>query len=513
VFVKSQGWKSVADPASRGQQWSTGPVEVSKVALSMKGTLLEGAGAPGAGTGAGRLPAPQVAPGVVSKLFEPLGVGDVFATAQATTNTVRYIIEGTATNAAAGVAEGGTKPESTIGASTVDEPVKKIATLLPVSDELLEDGVQIQQYLNGRLSLFVKMEEERQLLRGAGTNELVGLFGRSGINTYTKLAADDNAVALAKVLANTAGSSFLQPDTIIMHPTNWLSTRLLRDGTGGTVGQFYGGGPFTSAYGGGAADVGLFGASLWNTRAVLSSVVGAGTALVGNFGQAAQVWRKGGLSVEASNCHSNYFQVNLVALRAEERLAWRSTARPRSRPCRGSPRTSFGASPPLLVGALRTHSSEWSTWAGPESLHSPAPPNQRRRRGTHPGTHGDPLPRLATQPRRRRPSPRAVGIPGGARTPRTRLARNQVRGERRHELVVDTSSRARARPQPANGKPRGTRELKCADLRACKREDNPGVGGGSRMATRSPYDRRVTRLQEHFGSEIESEWRGVFQCR
>jgi HK97 family phage major capsid protein len=232
------------------------------------------------------------------------------------------MVEGTASSAAAGVAEGGTKPASDIALSTVDEPVKKIATVLTISDELLEDAVQVQQYLNNRLSLFVRLEEERQLLRGGGTNELVGVFGRSGINTYTKLAADDNATALAKVLANTAGSAFLQPDTIIMHPSNWLSTRILRDGTGRTVGQFYGGGPFTGAYGnGGAIDAGLFGASLWNTRVVLSNYVGAGTALVGNFGQGAQIFRRGGPTVEASNSHASYFQTNLVMLRAESRLA------------------------------------------------------------------------------------------------------------------------------------------------------------------------------------------------
>jgi len=228
-------------------------------------------------------------------------------------------VEGTATNAAAGVAEAGLKPESTLALSEVVEPVKKIATFLPISDELLEDGPSVQSYLNGRLSLFVRLEEERQLLRGAGTNELVGMFGRSGINTYTKAAADDNAVALARVIANTAGSSYLQPDTVIMHPTNWLSTRLLRDGSGGTAGQFYGGGPFTGAYGNGGA-AGMFGQSLWNTRVVLSTYVGPGTALVGSFGQAAHLWRRGGVGVEATNAHSDYFQRNLVALRAEERL-------------------------------------------------------------------------------------------------------------------------------------------------------------------------------------------------
>jgi HK97 family phage major capsid protein len=238
-----------------------------------------------------------------------------------TASQVRYVVEGTATNAAAGVAEGGTKPESTIALSETTEAIRKIATVLPVSDELLEDAASVQQYLNGRLTLFVRLEEERQLLRGSGSgsNELLGILGRAGVNTYTKLATDDNAVALARVVANTAGSAFLQPDTIIMHPSNWLTTRLLRDGTGGTIGQFYGGGPFTGAYGNAGAP-GIFGQQLWNTQGVLSNHVGAGTALVGNFASAAHIWRRGGLTVEATNSHSDFYVKNLNMLRAEERL-------------------------------------------------------------------------------------------------------------------------------------------------------------------------------------------------
>ena len=64
------------------------------------------------------------------------------------------------------MAEAGTKPESTVGLTTTDEPIRKIATVLPVSDEMLEDAPAIQSYINGRLTLFVRIEEERQLLRG-----------------------------------------------------------------------------------------------------------------------------------------------------------------------------------------------------------------------------------------------------------------------------------------------------------------------------------------------------------
>jgi HK97 family phage major capsid protein len=284
VFIRSEGYKAIRAADMRPQEWSSGPVEVMGP-MQAKGTLTTTGG--GAGPGGGLVP-PYWQPGVVSKLLEPLGVGDLFGQSQVTTSQVRYIVEGTATNAAGGVAEAAAKPESTLGYTETVEPIKKIATVLPVSDEMLEDAPSIQAYLNSRLTLFVRVEEERQLLRGTGTNELVGLMHASrGINTYTKLAADDNATALAKVLANTASSAFVEPTAIIMHPSNWLSTRLLRDGTGGTAGQFFGGGPFSGAYGN-PGQTGMFGASLWNLPVVLSNTVGPGTAVVGAFQTAAQ---------------------------------------------------------------------------------------------------------------------------------------------------------------------------------------------------------------------------------
>jgi HK97 family phage major capsid protein len=46
-----------------------------------------------------------------------------------------------------------------------------------------------------------------------------------------------------------------------------------------------------------------------------------GTALIGAFKQGGQIFRRSGLTVEASNSHSTFFQENQTAIRAEERLA------------------------------------------------------------------------------------------------------------------------------------------------------------------------------------------------
>ncbi len=324
LFVKSEGYRKIADAGTRPQRWSTGAIDVGGGFYLKAGTLLE------SGYGAGLVATPQQIPGIISKLGEPLAVAELFGQAQANTSSVRYVIEGTATNASAGVAEGGTKPASTFAYSVTDEAVKKIATTLgPISDELIEDAPSIQAYLNTRLSMFVRMEEERQLLRGVGTNELVGVMDSArGVGSATLTAPEDNTFCIARVLADTAGSAYVSPDAIVMHPENWKSTRLLRDGTGGTTGQYYGGGPFGyGPYGNtaGAAGAGLFGQQLWSVPVVLSTYVGVGTALVGAFRSQAQIYRRGGVTVEASN--SGYvnsvdlFTTDQIMLRAEIREA------------------------------------------------------------------------------------------------------------------------------------------------------------------------------------------------
>jgi HK97 family phage major capsid protein len=317
-FTDSGGYKSAVN-AYRETGRLPSNFSTGMVALEAKGTLLEGAGG---GGGAIATTVPQVVPGVVDKLFQSLTVADLMLSGQATTSSIRYVVEGTATSGAAGVAEGGTKPESTVGLTVTDEPVKKIATLLPVSEEMLEDAPAIQSYINGRLSLFVRIEEERQLLRGtSGGNEVQGLLTSRSVPVYAGgTAVGNRAVQLFKAMNGMRGSAFLEPEWLIINPTDYEALRLLTD----TAGQFFGGGPFQGPYGSGEnlpASGQANGATdrVWNKPTYVTGVLGAGTAVIGTR-SSAQVWRRGGLSVEASNSHSNYFQLNLVAIRAEERL-------------------------------------------------------------------------------------------------------------------------------------------------------------------------------------------------
>lgn len=312
-FIESKGYKQLIESGLNGE-WKTGQID-----LTTKATVT---------TTPGTALTPAVyQPGVVETLYQPPTVADLMPSGQAGASIIRYVEEGTGgtagagvTNAADSVSEGDAKPESALAFEEVSEPVQKIATFLPVSDEMLEDAPMIQSYINQRLSLFIRLAEDDQLLNGSGTApDISGLLDRS-INTYPAGTVDNNAVAIFKAANNTRGSSFLSPDSIVLNPANWGVTRLLTDQND----QFFGGGPFYGPYGGpqGPASANRFSAdNIWGLNVVVTSAIGAGTALLGSFRQAAQVFRKGGLTVEASNSHSDFFQKNLTAIRAEERLA------------------------------------------------------------------------------------------------------------------------------------------------------------------------------------------------
>jgi HK97 family phage major capsid protein len=296
-------FKSVNDPG-RPATFTTGPVE-------LKTTLTETTAGGTAGSG---LAQPQVLPGILPILFQRLTVQDLMPGGQTGNALVRYLKETAATNAAAAVAEGAAKPASTLVYSAVDEPVRKIATTLKVTDELFADVPALRSYIDNRLMLFVEMATEAALVSGAGAPSLTGILQRSGLTAAQAKGADTAIDAIYKDITKIRVASFLEPDAIVVHPTDWQGIRLLKDSNN----QYFGGGPFTGAYGNGG---GMAPDMLWGKRVVVTTAITVGTALVGAFATAAQVFSRGGLTVEATNSNEDDFLNNLIALRAEQRLA------------------------------------------------------------------------------------------------------------------------------------------------------------------------------------------------
>jgi HK97 family phage major capsid protein len=308
AFTSSKGFQHVIGSDVKGSTFTTGAVDV-------KATLTT------AGGGVGLLQ-PQYMPGVLPLLFQRLTVADLMPNGASSGNSIIYMRESAVTNSAATVAEGGLKPASDINYAQVTETFKKIANTLKISDEMISDVPYVQSQVNGRLVFFVQQKEEQQLLGGLGTgSELLGILNRSGLTAAQAKSTDTAIDAIYKDITKIRTTAFVDPSAIVMHPTDWQGIRLSKDANN----QYFAGGPFTGAYGVGSGnnDRSVLGTSdnLWGLPVVVTTSATVGTAVVGAFNTCAEVFRKGGITVEATNANENDFLTNLIAIRAEERLA------------------------------------------------------------------------------------------------------------------------------------------------------------------------------------------------
>jgi HK97 family phage major capsid protein len=309
AFVNHPQYKALREHGLAGS-WTTGPIEIGgqKVALEIDGETVLSERVESVGTPATDFLGLDVQPGIQAPGYAPLVVADLFAPGTTNSSLVRYLREvPPGDNNASGVAEGAAKPASSFTFEAVDEPVKKIATFLPVTDEMMEDVAQLQSYLNSRLSLFVRMEENDQLLNGGGTNDLVGILNRTNVGNVDSGDYDNLFDAILAAMNTVRQEGFLEPDAVVLNPTDDFTLRTAKSATNG---MYFGGGPYAP----GANNP-------WGLRAVNTVAITAGTLLVGAFRSAAQIFRRSGLSVEASNSHKDWFQKNITAIRAEERLA------------------------------------------------------------------------------------------------------------------------------------------------------------------------------------------------
>ena len=296
-IVASDLFEFVRAGHARGGAWTSPSVDL------VAATLTED---PASG---GKLLVPQYIPGVQGLPFAPPTVIDLLAQGTTDATSIVYMVEKTAVNAAAPVAEGGVKPESTLTFDSVTDAVKKIATWLPISEEMLADAAQIESYVNNRLSQFVAIALENQVINGDGIGpNLLGITNRVGLAPdVVRGATELNALAVYRQIVEIMATAMIMPDGVVMSPRAWGVTVIAQN----SQGVFYGPNMFS----------GLPSPSLWGLPVALSTIIAQAEALVGSFKQGAQLWRRSAITVQASNSHADYFIKNLVAIRAEQRAA------------------------------------------------------------------------------------------------------------------------------------------------------------------------------------------------
>jgi HK97 family phage major capsid protein len=334
----------------------------------MMGESTSGTTAPSALSGyflagsAGAGITPEFIPGITALQFYPNVIASLFPSMPVSSPVVSYVKESAWTNNAAAVLEGATKPTSTNAVTRLTEQLGKIAHLARVTDELVQDAPYFWSLIQQRLAQGVVRKEEIELLAGSGYPGVNGLLNRTtgftkpnaqtavtnlvipgssipgvGAGTDTVASVTPGRAVVGTGSSGTAPTGvqiaegilqaitdirtlqFFEPDAVLMNPADWMTVRTAKDGQG----QYLGGSFFGTNYGNGQAvgnqaiDAGI---SLWGKRVISTPVMPVGYILVGDFSEAGQVLRKGGLQVDMTNTNGTDFEQNLWTIRAEERV-------------------------------------------------------------------------------------------------------------------------------------------------------------------------------------------------
>ena len=243
---------------------------------------------------------------LVDDAQRPIQVIDVIPGGNTGASSIRYMEETTFTNAAAEVAEGGTKPEAALALTEINEPVQKIAVWLPVTDEQLDDVPYVESYLNNRLPFMVRQRLDSQILVGNGTApNLSGILDRAGIQTQAK-GADPTPDAVYKAITKVETVGQAVPSAVAFNPLDWQDVRLLRTADG----VYIWGSPSEAGP-----------ERIWGLTVVKAQGLTENTAVVGDFANFSELVTRSGMEVKVSDSHGDFFIENKQAIRAEIRVA------------------------------------------------------------------------------------------------------------------------------------------------------------------------------------------------
>lgn len=253
---------------------------------------------------------PQYMPGMLEPSERAPQIASLFAQGTTASNLVRLVRETVTSNSAAVVTEGAHKPWSEIQVAPHDFPVRDIATLLPVTEDILEDVPAMASYLSMRLTKFVALAEEDEILNGDGTGaHLEGILETAG-TTEADQGQDTLATAVMKLMAATFAASFIDPTWVVMSPTTWANYVTERETANGGLGAYLAGGAS-----------GAPSRRIWDLPITVSPALSDNVVLLGNP-SAGMVFRKGGIRVESSSGYGTFFGEDLVAVRAKVRTAF-----------------------------------------------------------------------------------------------------------------------------------------------------------------------------------------------
>lgn len=268
--------------------------------------------------------------GIVEMLGrKELKIRDLVSVRRTGSDAVEYVEQTSHTNAAAPVAEatssaaptapgtagalvlnanGGYKPEGAWAFVRRTAVVKTIAEWVPATKRALADVAALEGLINDELSLDVAEAEEGQILNGDGTGEnFTGINNWSGIQTQAFSTDLFESIRKGITKARTVGR--VNPNAVVVSPATAELIDLSKDLNG------------VYRYGGPQA---IGPRTIFGVPVVESETQPDGFALLGDFSKAV-LWDREQTTVTMTDSHADFFIRNMVAILAEERLAFAVT--------------------------------------------------------------------------------------------------------------------------------------------------------------------------------------------
>lgn len=242
---------------------------------------------------------------------EILTIRDVLNVVPTTSDSIRYVRH-TATTRGASVqaTRGGLKDYLVVTFDPTTVSVETIAVLSKVTEQDVDDAPRLVGYINGEMSLDVKVKEEQQLLWGSGINgEIKGLF-MEDIPEFDRAGVGDTIIDTIRRIRTNLRKKRVTPTFVLIDPIDWEEVELSKGSD-----DRYVWGLVTD----------LRGPRIWSLRVVESDAMthtrtGARRLLLGDGVRGATIYDRQDIRLAVGYVDDDFAR-NLRTLRAEERLA------------------------------------------------------------------------------------------------------------------------------------------------------------------------------------------------
>jgi HK97 family phage major capsid protein len=250
-------------------------------------------------------------PGIVSEARQALRLRQMLSAFPTTLATIDFVKVNSPLVKGSPHVEASEKLENAVTFTTAQEYIRTLATWIPASKQVLDDMAELMNFLMTSLPYYVDLEEEMQMLAGDNTGQnLHGLLSQAtAFNTALFPAGSSwNRIdQIGRIIQQITAAKELEPTFFVVHPTDWWAIRLTKD----NYGRYILGDPMEQ----GARNV-------FGLQPVITTNITAGTFLVGSGSPiAVEIRDRMGMTVEIATQHADYFTRNMIAIRAEKRLA------------------------------------------------------------------------------------------------------------------------------------------------------------------------------------------------